>query len=170
ATDAQSLRPFPQFTNAPTPLWAPLGDNWYNSLQLRVIKRLSHGVDFNYNFTWSKTLTNGIEGQENDIFNRSTNKFISSLDRPLVSNITVNYTAPAPSWTSNKILKYVLSGWQTGALFTYSSGTPILVPTSTNNLNTSYFLPTASYQNRVPGVPLFLQDLNCHCFDPTKTL
>ena len=37
-------------------------------------------------------------------------------------------------------------------------------------LNTSYFLPTASYLNRVPGVPLFLQDLNCHCFDPTKTL
>jgi len=22
----------------------------------------------------------------------------------------------------------------------------------------------------VPGVPLFLQDPNCHCFDPTKTL
>jgi hypothetical protein len=24
--------------------------------------------------------------------------------------------------------------------------------------------------NRVSGQPLFLQDLNCHCFDPTKTL
>ena len=24
--------------------------------------------------------------------------------------------------------------------------------------------------NRVPGQALFLQDLNCHCFDPTKTL
>jgi hypothetical protein len=24
--------------------------------------------------------------------------------------------------------------------------------------------------NRVPGVPLFLQDLNCHCFDAAKTL
>jgi hypothetical protein len=23
--------------------------------------------------------------------------------------------------------------------------------------------------NRVPGVPLFTQDLNCHCFDPNKT-
>jgi hypothetical protein len=73
-------------------------------------------------------------------------------------------------WAGNKILKYVLSCWQTGALLTYASGTPILVPTSSNNLNTSYFLPTASYLNRVPGVPLFLQDLNCHCFDPTKTL
>jgi len=24
--------------------------------------------------------------------------------------------------------------------------------------------------NRVPGAPVFLQDLNCHCFDPAKTL
>jgi len=169
-TVAQSLRPFPQFNTAPTALWAPLGDNWYNSLQLKVIKRLSHGLDVSYNFTWSKTLTNGIEGQGNDIFNRPTNKFLSGSDRPLVSNINITYTVPVAPWAGNKILKYVLSGWQTGALLTYASGTPILVPTSSNNLNTSYFLPTASYLNRVSGVPLFLQDLNCHCFDPTKTL
>jgi hypothetical protein len=169
STVAQSLRPFPQFTTAPTPLWAPLGDNWYNSLQVRVTKRLSHGLDLSYNFTWSKSLTLGIEGQMNDIYNRDTNKFISSLDRPLVSNINISYTTPAPSFTSNKILKYALTGWQTGALLTYASGTPILVPASTNLLNTQTFL-TTSYLNRVPGVPLFLQDLNCHCFDPTKTL
>ena len=106
---------------------------------------------------------------ENDVFNRSQNKYLSSLDRPLVSNININYTVPAPSFTQNKILRYVLSGWQTGALLTYASGTPILVPASTNQLNTDTF-HTASFLNRVPGQPLFLQDLNCHCFDPTKTL
>ena len=67
-TVAQSLRPFPQFTTAPTALWAPLGDNWYNSLQLKVIKRLSHGLDVSYNFTWSKTLQNGIEAGKRTIF------------------------------------------------------------------------------------------------------
>jgi len=148
-----------------------VGDNWYESLQLKVVKRLSHGLDVNYNFTWSKTLQNGIEaGTENDIFNRSLNKTLSGLDRPLVSNINITYTVPTAPWASNKILKFVLSDWQTGAFFTYASGTPILVPTSTNSLNTSYFLPTTSFMNRVPGAPLFLQDLNCHCFDPTKTL
>ena len=54
ATVAQSLRPFPQFNTAPAALWAPLGDNWYDSLQLRVMKRFSHGLDASYNFTWSK--------------------------------------------------------------------------------------------------------------------
>ena len=170
STVAQSLRPFPQFTNAPTPLWAPLGDNWYNSMQLKVVKRLSHGLDVSYNFTWSKSQGNGIEANQNDVFNRDTNKYLSSLDRPLVSNLNINYTVPTAGWTGNKILKYVLADWTTGALFTYASGTPILVPASTNSLNTSFLLPTASYMNRVPGVPLFLQDLDCHCFDPTKTL
>jgi hypothetical protein len=166
---AQSLRPFPQFTNAPTPLWAPLGDNWYNSLQLQVIQRFSHGLDVNYNFTWSKSLDNGIEGQMNDIYNRDTNKFLSGSDRPLVSNINISYTVPVAPWTGNKILKSVLSDWQMGALLTYASGTPILVPASTNQLSSQTFL-TTSYLNRDPTAPLFLQDLNCHCFDPTKTL
>ena len=135
-----------------------------------MTKRLSHGLDVSYNFTWSKTLDKGIEGPANDIFNRDTNKYLSGSDRPLVSNINITYTVPVAPWAGNKILKYVLRDWTTGALLTYASGTPILVPTSTNQLNTSYLLPTASYMNRVPGVPLFLQDLNCHCFDPTKTL
>ena len=51
---------------------------------------------------------------------------------------------------------------------TYASGTPILAPTSTNNLSTLLFRGT--YYNRVAGVPLFLKDLNCHCIDPTKDL
>src|SRR6201999_1245078 len=106
---------------------------------------------------------------ENDVFNRAQNKYLSGSDRPLVSNININYIVPVPEFTSNKILKYVLSGWQTGALLTYASGTPILVPASTNSLNT-YTFQTTSYLNRVPGQALFLQDPNCHCFDPTKTL
>ncbi len=169
ATVAQSLRPFPQFTTAPGGLWAPLGDSWYNSLQARVTKRLSHGLDASLNFTWSKSLTNGIEGQENNVFDRGLNKYLSVYDRPFVTNINISYTVPAPRWTSSNILRYVLSDWQVGALATYASGTPILVPASANLLNTDTF-QTASYLDRVPGVPLFLKDLNCHCFDPTKTL
>jgi hypothetical protein len=170
ATVAQALRPFPQFNTAPTALWAPLGDNWYESLQLRVIKRLSHGLDLSYNFTWSKSLTDGIEAVQNDPFNRKQDKYLSVYDRPLVSNINVTYTVPVPQWAPGKILKYVLSGWQTGGLFTYASGTPIAVPGASANLLSTETFETASYLNRVPGQPLFLQNLNCHCFDPTKTL
>jgi hypothetical protein len=41
-----------------------------------------------------------------------------------------------------------------------------------NNLNLVMLRNTAgsqiSYANRVPGVALFTQDLNCHCYDPNK--
>jgi hypothetical protein len=73
-----------------------------------------------------------------------------------------------PKFGSNKILKNVLGDWQVGALFTYASGTPIAVPSSTNQLANQLFRGT--FMNRNPGVPLFLADVNCHCFDPTKTL
>jgi hypothetical protein len=169
ATVAQALRPYPQFNTAPTALWAPLGDNWYDSLQIRVIKRLSHGLDVSYNFTWSKNLQNGIEAVQNDPFNRAQDKYLSGNDRPLVSNINFTYTVPPAPWVNNKILKYVLSDWNMGGLFTYASGAPILVPSASANLLSTETFETNSYLNRVPGQALFLDNLNCHCFDPTKT-
>jgi hypothetical protein len=167
ASVAQSLRPYPQFSSGLAPLWAPQGRTWYDSLQAKATKRLSHGLDAQYVFTWAKELQMGTElGTVNDVFNRSQNKSISGFSRPLVSTISVNYRLPA--WGSNKILSYVVRDWAIGAIFTYASGLPILAPTSTNNLTTLLFRPT--YFNRAPGVNPFLQDLNCHCIDPTKDL
>jgi hypothetical protein len=52
--------------------------------------------------------------------------------------------------------------WQIGAYVQYGSGLPLAPPTrvSTNNL------ATGGSQIRVPGVPLYLKDLNCHCINP----
>ena len=88
-TVAQALRPFPQFSSGLGALWAPLGGTWFNSFQLKVTKRLSHGLDFTYNYTWSKELTQGVEadsvgpfglaGAINDVFNRNqTEHYISA--------------------------------------------------------------------------------------------
>jgi len=52
--NAQNLRPFPQFST--------IGGNSYNgisnydALQLSITKRFSHGLQFNFNYTWSKML------------------------------------------------------------------------------------------------------------------
>ena len=40
------------------------------------------------------------------------------------------------------------------------------MPKAQNNLAATLFRNTLS--NRVPGVPLFTKDLNCHCIDPNK--
>jgi hypothetical protein len=87
-----------------------------------------------------------------------------------VLTIAGGYTLPV--FKINKIAAYAIRDWQINMLFAYGSGLPILAPVAQNNLNTVLLRNTAgaqtSYANRVPGVPVFTQDLNCHCFDPAK--
>jgi len=167
ATVAQALRPYPQYSSGLSPLWAPQGRTWYDSLQLKVNKRLSHGLDIVYAFTWSKEQQLGTEGGViNDYQNREQNKSISGFSRPLVSVISANYRLPG--WGPNKYVSQAVRDWAIGATMSYASGLPILAPASTNNLSTLLFRST--FDNRVPGVPVFLSDLNCHCIDPSKQL
>jgi hypothetical protein len=169
STLAQALRPYPQFGNI-SGMYAPLGDTWYNSLQVKATKRLSHGLDATYSLAWQKSLTMGAEaegtggGAINDAFNRAVNKDISQYDQPLVSIISVNYTTP--KW-GPKAASWIVRDWTIGALLQYRSGLPIQSPASTNNLASSLFQTT--FANRVPGVSPFTQDLNCHCFNPSTT-
>jgi len=179
---AQSLRPFPQFGSISS-LWAPLGKTWYDSLQIKATKRYSHGLSSSVNFTWSKNLSMGNASNPtvpgigaapvpyNDVFNRDQNKYISQFDQPFIFNFSVNYTTPALK--GNSILSWVTSDWTLGIFAQYGSGLPIPAPYAQNNLQTLLLrnIPngqTLSFANRVKGEPLFIQDLNCHCFDPNK--
>ena len=190
ATVAQSLRPFPQFTSI-TSLWSPLGDTWYNALQLKVTKRYSSGLSFTTLYSWQKQLSTasptnvtvpGTGGSAIvDVFNRSLNKTLSPYDQPQILTIAASYTVPA--FKMNKYLAFAARDWAFNTLLSYSSGLPILAPYANNQLNQSLLrnvgsafvgsspatASTGTFANRVPGVPLFLQDLNCHCFDPNKT-
>lgn len=167
ATVAQSLRPFPQFASGLTPTWAPVGNTWYDSLQVKVTKRLSQGLDFSYNFTWAKELQRGTDGPTNDVFNRAINKTFTGFSRPLVSVLAVNYRVPTLS--TYKPVSWVLRDWTLGTVLQYASGFPIAAPTSNNRMGTVNFQGN-TYFNRVAGQPLFLKDLNCHCVDPRKDL
>ena len=56
----QALKPYPQWLGIPPFLGPPLGDTWYDSLQAKVTKRYSHGLDVQGAFTWQKELTLGV--------------------------------------------------------------------------------------------------------------
>jgi hypothetical protein len=139
-------------------------------------------LEFSSAFTWAKQLTSGVEDDFgrgggviiNDAFNRRNQKALSSYDQPFQFVISGSYTTPR--WSAGgagmKALSWIARDWQVGTLLRYASGLPIASPTSTNNLATYLFQGTApggTLFNRVPGVPLFTQDLNCHCFDPYTT-
>ena len=83
ATVAQSLRPYPQFSSGLTPLWAPQGRTWYDSLQMKVTKRYSHGLILDYAFTWAKEEQLGIEAARSTIIKTvcRTNPFPDSPAR-----------------------------------------------------------------------------------------
>ncbi|MGH9611886.1 MAG: hypothetical protein ACRD4P_02275, partial [Bryobacteraceae bacterium] len=181
---AQSLRPFPQYPNITNWHWVPDGDTWYESLQTKMTKRFSRGLEFSSAFTWAKQLTSGVEDDFgrgggviiNDAFNRPNQKALSSYDQPFQFVFSGSYTTPR--WSADqagmKALSWVARDWQIGTLLRYASGLPIASPASTNSLATYLFQTGAGGNqstlfNRNPGVPLFTQDLNCHCFDPNTT-
>ncbi len=179
ATVAQALRPFPQFGNITNWHWVPDGDTWYESLQTKATQRFSHNLEFSSAFTWAKQLTSGVEDDFgrgggviiNDAFNRRNQKALSVFDQPFQFVFSGSYTTPSfkgrNSILGNQVFSWIARDWQLGALLRYGSGTPIASPTAQNSLATYLFQSTLF--NRVPGVPLFTQDLNCHCFDPNKT-
>jgi hypothetical protein len=179
-TVAQSLRPFPQFNTTctstlntgPCPVNAPLGDTWYNSLQLTLNKRFSRGLQFDWAFTWSKSMD--TFGGTPDVQNRALAKSISSLDQPLVMRVGFTYTLP--KW-GPKAVSWAVRDWMLNAFGYYASGIPLAAPTTNatgypsnlalGTIGNVTFQPT-QYQIRT-GQSLYLQDLNCHCFDANNT-
>jgi hypothetical protein len=164
-TVVQSLRPFPQYGGIGS-LWAPLGGSWYNAFQAKLTKRFSRGVSALVAYAHSKTL-DSFSGA-GDLFNRSTFKSLSPNDRPNILSISVDYTTQAYGFLrKNKIARTALADWTIGAITQYQSGPLLGAPTSNNSLGT-YLPGQGTRQFRVPGVPLYLKDLNCGCIDPTQ--
>ncbi len=56
----QALRPVPQWIGVPPFLGPPLGDTWYDSLQVKLTKRYSHGLTVQGSYTWQKEEDLGI--------------------------------------------------------------------------------------------------------------
>ena len=194
-TVSQALRPYPQFGSIYV-LWAPLGNTWYDSLQVKLTKRFSKGLDLQANYTFQKELTVGAETQDAafeinpaviNLNNLRSNKVLSGMSIPHRLVIAGTYITPA--WAqAPRAVSMALKDWRFGAFLTYQSGMPIPAPMAFNypnpaqelslcapmgvlgGCNTSpYFSANATYQSRVPGQPLFTKSINSH-YDPSSTV
>ena len=148
-----ALRPFPQFSTI-TVTNSPTGRTWYDSLQVKGTKRLSHGLQINGTFTWSKAMV----GIRPNLFVSST-KSLEPTDQPFLFNTNIVYTTQ--KWFNNRLLSLAARDWAIGAFLQYGSGLPLAAPAATN---TNYI--GGSEQFRVPGQPLYLKNLNCGCINP----
>ena len=187
----QALRDYPQWNGIPPFLGPPMGNTWYDSLQVKATKRYSHGLSVAMAYTWQKELTNGTNSNTsyvtpsapliNDVFNKSLDKQISGFSQPQTLIISFNYTTPAihSDGKAFKALSWAARDWTLGGVLSYRSGQILSSPVSSNNLldnlargpsnNPALWGGGYTFMNRVPGQPLFLVDPNSK-FDPTTQL
>ncbi len=187
----QALRAQPQFLGIPGFLGPPLGSTWYDSLQAKVTKRLSHGLTVDTAFTWQKELNLGTGADTsyltpgpnlvNDVYNRNLNKQISGFSRPFVLVTSFRYTTPGfvRNGSGMKALSWAVRDWNIAGVLRYQSGEVLRTPSSNNGLltqlardrnnNPAVWGGGQTFFNRT-GQPVLLVDPNCKCFDPTTQL
>ena len=142
-TPGQLLAPFPEFPVADSTSFssgiternAAFGSSYFNSLNVRVEKRLSHGLQIVQNFIWSKLIE-----RESWLNNTDTvpEKRISPFDHPYRFVTAVTYDLPVGRGKALSVgsrwLHMLVGGWRLNGIYTYQRGAPIpWMNGSTNN-------------------------------------
>ena len=121
----QLLRPFPQFTGI-TENNRSNGYTWFNSLQVRVEKRLSAGFHFLLSYTLSKSMeaTSYLNSQDRI---GELCPMLTSVDAPNRLILSGAYELPFFN-NARGAAKAVLGGWQVNSIVSFQSGLPIGTP------------------------------------------
>jgi hypothetical protein len=143
--NSQSRRPYPQFSDVTlvAPNW---GASSYHALAMRVEKRYKNGLQFLFNYAFSKfidnvdSIANGDFGGTpgvgyEDFYNRRLDKSLSPND--ITHNVTFSAVLDVPfgpgrRWLRHGVASQVLGGWQLSALGSLRTGPPFGVITQTN--------------------------------------
>ena len=134
------LVPGPQFSNRQTEVVNTLRNDFgvsnYNAGFVTLHKRTSHGLQFDLNYTFSKSLGNSPGINQNgvagiDPFNRSLEYGPSSFNRTHIFNGTFDYELPFGAGhllgSSNAAVNKIIAGWYTTAIVSIASGLPNFV-------------------------------------------
>jgi hypothetical protein len=146
ATQSQARRPYPQFGNVNwvSPDW---GNSTYHSLNLKIDKRFSHGLNLLANFTWAKFIDDVASAFEAGVGNRSQSYYARHLDKSLSGNdirrrlsVGMVYELPIGAArrlrTPNRFVDAIAGGWNLGTIAELRSGPYFGVQEATNRLNT----------------------------------
>jgi hypothetical protein len=139
----------------------------YNALQAQLTKRMSQGLQFNVNYTWSHFLDDldssgwgGREGYQNyqNAYNPGDNYSRSNFDIRNMFKGQVIYQLPVGRGrqflSSNRLLDVLIGGWQTAATLVIQGGNPIGITTGNNNSSNNQSGSYTQYANLVGNVQL----------------
>jgi hypothetical protein len=106
----------------------PIYTSNYNSLQVSMNRRLSHGLQVGLAYTWSKLLTTNPEDRglaANDTYDLKQNYGLSSTNTPQV--LSVNYVYQEPWFKQQKGLGLLLGGWELSGIITVETGQSLTI-------------------------------------------
>jgi hypothetical protein len=115
------------------------GSSNYHALQVDFRQRVTHGMQFDVNYTWAHSLgiaaQNGIQGQGNQIYytqrNFRLNYGPSLFDVRHVVHASGTYDLPFGKgrsyFNSSKLADYTIGGWTLGTIVSIQSGNPALL-------------------------------------------
>lgn len=163
----QLLLPYPQFGQVTNPN-AAYGTSDYNSLQVNMERRFSHGLLLQVAYTYSKTMddvpatTTGYPGGEfsagglADYANRRGSWAPAVWDMP--NNLVINAVYQLPFGPKRRFLKTggalgkVVGGWQLTGISILQNGTPLSLTTNADTLNNNGYIQTPDLTGVNPHV------------------
>jgi hypothetical protein len=131
--------------------WSTIGNANYNALQVTLRKRFSSGIQFDINYTFSKSMDissdaervtwgSGLGGLVINAFSPNQLRAVSDFDTP--HQINANWIVELPFGRGKRIgrnangaLDAFIGGWQLSGIARWTSGFPV-------NVDNGYFFPT----------------------------
>ena len=161
----------------------PFGNNYYDSLQAKLTRRLGHGSQIGFTYTFSKALD--YEDNEELGFllwptpsRYLLNRALAGFDRTHNFEAYGVYTLPfgaGQRWAQNRIVSKLAGGWQLGWVLSAMSGTPFTVTDGNGsilNAPGSTQVPDIVAPIRIlngqPQASSCSPSLSCYYFDPSS--
>lgn len=120
------LRPFRGYADINMVVWG--GTSNYNSLQVQVGRRYTHGFQYGLAYTYSKSFDYANDDSSDVFFGRPYKQFnYAPSDFDQTHILTVNYIYDVPGLSrkfNNGFVKAIFDNWQISGTTSYASGKP----------------------------------------------
>jgi hypothetical protein len=157
---SQLLMPFPQFTSISTEPQV-VASSIYHGLQLLAEKRYSNGLQFLVTYTWSKSIDDSSQADDNVTWLGSFSSLqdpnkpwlersLSTFDIPHVVQFSYSYDLPfgrgrALLGNMPRALEMIIGGWKTNGIWRVADGRPLTFTVADGN-------PIPTYGTQRPNI------------------
>jgi hypothetical protein len=129
ASIGQALRPFAQY-NSFSDVWGDFGTSNYNSLQISLTQKPTHGISFAVNYTYSKLYDDTGTGRTAYGNNAYSERALSTTDLP--SNVSAYgvWEERFGRGGGNRFVNTLIKDFVVSGIYRYTSGYPLAITAS----------------------------------------